>query len=129
MNNNTKVRLRISKQLFESLSNQILAESKKMNYGAGMEEVKTKKTKVPKSPEVAKTDKMKAMEEAADKVKKMEEYHDFDDDDDMGSDDMFGGAEIGTEEDLKKDLIKAGFSENEAAKTAAQLVKIGKTKK
>ncbi len=130
MNNNTKVRIRLSKQLFESLSKQIIAEAKKMDMsgGAYTEAVKTPKAK--KSPEVSKTDKMKAMEESTEKMKKVEEYNDFDDDDDhMGSDDMFGGAEMGTEEDLKKDLMKAGFSEEDAAKTAAQLVKIGKTKK
>lgn len=42
MKDNTKVRLHLSKQLFESLTKQVLAEGKK-NYGTGMEEVKGKK--------------------------------------------------------------------------------------
>lgn len=59
MKNNTKVRLHLSKQLFESLAKEVLTEAKgKMNLGAGMEEVKaTKKEK--KAPEVKATDKMK----------------------------------------------------------------------
>lgn len=44
MKNNTKVRLHLSKQLFESLASQVLAEAKgKKNFGAGMEEVKAPK--------------------------------------------------------------------------------------
>ena len=41
MKDSTKVRLHLSKQLFESLTKQVITESKK-NYGAGMEEVKGK---------------------------------------------------------------------------------------
>ncbi len=66
MNNNTKVRLRLSKELFESLSKQVLAEAKKMDMsgGAYTEAVKTPKTpKAPKSPEVKSTNKMKTMGE------------------------------------------------------------------
>lgn len=46
MKNNTKVRLHLSKQLFESLAKQVLTEAKgKKNFGAGMEEVKATKGK------------------------------------------------------------------------------------
>jgi hypothetical protein len=63
MNNNTKVRLHLSKNLFESLSQQILAEAKKadMSGGAYTEAVKIPKAK--KSPEVSKTNKMKTIGE------------------------------------------------------------------
>jgi hypothetical protein len=44
MKNNTKIRLHVSKHLFESLTKQVIAESKK-SYGAGMEEVKQPKMK------------------------------------------------------------------------------------
>ena len=40
MRNNTKVRLHLTKQLFESLTKQVVAESKGKHFGAGMEEVK-----------------------------------------------------------------------------------------
>ena len=40
MKNNTKIRLHLTKQLFESLTKQVVAESKGKHYGAGMEEVK-----------------------------------------------------------------------------------------
>jgi hypothetical protein len=65
MENNTKVRLHLSKQLFESLAKQVLTEAKtKQNLGAGMEEVKApKEKKEKKAPEVKATDKMKSMEE------------------------------------------------------------------
>jgi len=76
MKNNTKVRLHLSKQLFESLAKQVITESKK-NFGAGMEEVKVKKDKKEKAPEVKATDKMKSMEEmetrVAEKKGKVEE--------------------------------------------------------
>ena len=65
MKNNTKVRLRLSKQLFESLSKQIIAEAK-ANDGYT---VAVKQPKAPKesksqaaSPEVQKTDKEVTME-------------------------------------------------------------------
>ena len=65
MKNNTKVRLRLSKQLFESLSKQIIAEAK-ANDGYT---VAVKQPKMPKqskaqaaSPEVQKTDKEVTME-------------------------------------------------------------------
>jgi len=69
MNNNTKVRIHLSKQLFESLSREVLAEAKsgKKNWGAGMEEVKTKKA--PKSSEMKATNKMKTMDEMSSKEK------------------------------------------------------------
>ena len=60
MNNNTKIRLRLSKNLFESLTREILAESKRANDGYS---VAVKQPKMPKqskaqaaSPEVQKTD-------------------------------------------------------------------------
>ena len=66
MKNNTKVRLRLSKQLFESLSKQIIAEAK-ANDGYT---VAVKQPKMPKqsasqatSPEVQETDKEAMMEE------------------------------------------------------------------
>ena len=67
MNNNTRVRLHLSKQLFETLTREILAEAKKPNDGYS---VAVKQPKMPKqsksqatSPEVQKTDKEKTMEE------------------------------------------------------------------
>lgn len=46
MKNSTKIRLHLSKQLFESLAKQVLTEAKtKQNLGAGMEEVKATKEK------------------------------------------------------------------------------------
>lgn len=52
MKNNTKVRLHLSKQLFESLTKQVIAEAKgKKNFGAGMEEVKKPKAKKEKVEE------------------------------------------------------------------------------
>jgi hypothetical protein len=60
MNNNTKVRLHLSKQLFESLTKEIIKEAKKANDGYT---VAVKQPKMPKqsksqavSPEVQKTD-------------------------------------------------------------------------
>ena len=75
MNSNTKVRIRLSKQLFESLSKQIIAEAKKMDMsgGAYTEAVKTPKaSKAPKSPEVKATNKMETMGEEVEEGK-MEE--------------------------------------------------------
>ena len=72
MKNNTKVRLRLSKQLFESLSKQIIAEAK-ANDGYT---VAVKQPKMPKqsksqaaSPEVQKTDKEATMDEMSSKEK------------------------------------------------------------
>jgi hypothetical protein len=63
MNNNTKIRLRLSKNLFESITREILAEAKKgdMSGGAYTEAIKMPKAK--KNPEMKATDKMKSMEE------------------------------------------------------------------
>ena len=74
MKGNTVVRLRLTKGLFESLSQQVLAEAKQ-NFGAGMEVVKTPKaSKAPKSPEVKATNKMKTMGEGEmEETSKMEE--------------------------------------------------------
>lgn len=62
MKNNTKVRLHLSKQLFESLAKQVLAEAKKgdMSGGAYTEAVKISKVKKEKkASEVKATSKMK----------------------------------------------------------------------
>ncbi len=70
MKNSTKVRLHLSKQLFESLAKQVLAEAKgDMSGGAYTEAVKAPKAKKEKkAPEVKATDKMKSMEEMETKV-------------------------------------------------------------
>jgi hypothetical protein len=70
MKNNTKIRLHLSKNLFESLAKQVLAESKKgdMSGGAYTEAVKAPKAHKEKSPEVKKTDKMKTMGEMETRV-------------------------------------------------------------
>jgi hypothetical protein len=67
MNNNTRIRLRLSKNLFESLTREILAEAKRPNDGYS---VAVKQPKMPKqskaqaaSPEVQKTDREVTMEE------------------------------------------------------------------
>jgi len=73
MKNNTKVRLQLSKTLFESIARELLAESKKMNMsgGAYTEAVKMPKKakKVEEVNAVADTDKMKKMEEMSSKEK------------------------------------------------------------
>lgn len=70
MKNNTKIRLHLSKNLFESLAKQVLAESKKgdMSGGAYTEAVKAPKTHKENSPEVKKTNKMKTMGEMETRV-------------------------------------------------------------
>lgn len=65
MKNSTRIRLHLSKNLFESLAEQVLAEAKGMNYGAGMQEVKMKKDKKKvedKEHEDKKKDKVEEME-------------------------------------------------------------------
>lgn len=62
MNGNTKVRIRLTKQLFESLSKQVIAEAKKMDMSGGAYTEAVKAPKSPKSPEVSTTNKMKTME-------------------------------------------------------------------
>jgi hypothetical protein len=53
MKNNTKIRLHLTKQLFESLTKQVIAEAKmKHNLGAGMTELKAKKEKKAKVEEM-----------------------------------------------------------------------------
>ena len=65
MNNNTKIRLRLSKNLFESLTREILAEAKVNGGGAYTVAVKAPKAgKIKEVNAVADTDKMKKMEEA-----------------------------------------------------------------
>ena len=59
MNNNTKIRLRLSKNLFESLTREILAEAKVNGGGAYTEVVKMPKVgKIKEVNAVADTDKM-----------------------------------------------------------------------
>lgn len=124
MNNNTKLRIRGSRKLFESIALEILAEAKGgKSHAQKLTEKMMGKKKMQKMEEAPKEEK---------EVKKLKEFNDFEDDfeDDMPLDEPLGmGPEMGTEEDLKNDLIKAGFSEQDAIKTAAQLVKIAKTKK
>ena len=65
MNNNTKIRLRLSKNLFESITREILAEAKINGGGAYTVAVKAPKAeKIKEVNAVADTDKMKKMEEA-----------------------------------------------------------------
>lgn len=60
MKNNTKVRLHLSKQLFESLAKQVLAEAKKGDMSGG---AYTEAVKAPKAPKAPKADKeVKEME-------------------------------------------------------------------
>lgn len=75
MKNNTKIRLHLSKQLFESLAKQVITEAKKgdMSGGAYTEAVKAPKEKKEKSPEVKATDKMKHMGEMETKVAEKKE--------------------------------------------------------
>lgn len=67
MKNNTKVRLHLSKTLFENIVKEILSESKKMNMSGGAYTESVKMPKKAKKMEevnaVADTDKMKKMEE------------------------------------------------------------------
>ena len=86
MKNNTKIRLHLSKQLFESLTKQVIAESKK-NFGPGMTEVKAKKAKASKKEDIKETagmvdenmlsdlmDKLKTL--PADKLKQLKAFWD-----------------------------------------------------
>ncbi len=72
MNNNTKIRLHLSKNLFESIAKEVLAEAKKPNDGYT---VAVKQPKMPKqstdqakAPEVQKTDAEATMGEMETKV-------------------------------------------------------------
>jgi hypothetical protein len=75
MKNNTKIRLHLSKQLFESLTKQVLAEAKVNDgYSEAVKQPKqAKETKAQKAaPEVKSTDKMKKkMEEKMSSKEKM----------------------------------------------------------
>lgn len=62
MKNNTKIRLHLSKNLFESIAREVLAESKKMDMSGGAYTEAVKMPKVKKSAEKM-TDKMEKMEE------------------------------------------------------------------
>jgi hypothetical protein len=81
MKNNTKVRLHLSKQLFESLAKQVLAEAKKgdMSGGAYTEAVKAPKTsKAPKAPKAEKEVKeMETMTAEAPMKKDKEQVKEF----------------------------------------------------
>ncbi len=72
MKNNTKIRLHVSKALFENIAKEVLAEAKKMNMSGG---AYTETVKVPKQVKevnaVADTDKMKKMEEKMSSKEKM----------------------------------------------------------
>jgi uncharacterized protein YaaR (DUF327 family) len=70
MKNNTKIRLHLTKQLFESLTKQVIAESKGKHYGAGMEEVKS-----PKAPKMEAMKPKKGNHEL-DKLKEMKKQLD-----------------------------------------------------
>jgi hypothetical protein len=74
MNNNTKVRVHISKDLFESLAKQVLAEAKKMKGGSADHAMKLSK-KMPKLGENKEMVKAKKMEERAMMAKKDETKH------------------------------------------------------
>lgn len=64
MKNNTKIRLHLSKTLFESIAKEVLAEAKgDMSGGAYTEAVKMPKAKVKAGPAEKATDKMKKVEE------------------------------------------------------------------
>jgi len=72
MNNKTRIRLHLSKNLFESLSREILAEAKVNGGGAYTVAVKTPKTgKIKEVNAMADTDKMKKMEEKMSSKEKM----------------------------------------------------------
>lgn len=71
MKDSTIVRLRMSKQLFESLADQILAEAKDMSGGVYTEVVKQKKEKK-KAEDKKVEDKKEKVEEVKDKVEEME---------------------------------------------------------
>ena len=62
MKNNTKIRLHLSKNLFESIAREVLAESKKMDMSGGAYTEAVKMPKAKKSAEKM-TDKMEKMEE------------------------------------------------------------------
>lgn len=69
MKNNTNIRLHLSKNLFETIAKEVLAEAKVNGGGAYTEAVKVPKAKKEKSSEVKATDKMTKMEEMSSKEK------------------------------------------------------------
>ena len=77
MKNSTKVRLHLSKQLFESLTKQIIAESKKgdMSGGAYTEAVKAPKAKHDKAPKMHKGEEKKVSEMETKVAEKKGEKH------------------------------------------------------
>ena len=70
MKNNTKIRLHLSKQLFESLTKQVIAEAKMKNLGAGMTEIKAKKA--------PKKEKMEEMETRVAEKENMQQLKELD---------------------------------------------------
>ena len=68
MNNNTKVRLHLSKNLFETIAKEVLAEAKVNGGGAYTEMVKT-----PKAPKATKAGEPTPEKKATEKMAKMEE--------------------------------------------------------
>lgn len=124
MNNKTKIRLHLSKNLFESLTREILAEAKKANDGYT---VAVKQPKMPKqsksqatSPEVQKTDAEAMMGEVHPQAdtKKMEKMKEME----------MNVAEEGKMEKAKERLHKVmsdikGLSKEEKHKLHAALSK------
>jgi hypothetical protein len=106
MKNNTKIRLHLSKQLFETLTKQVLAEAKANDgYTVAVKQPKQAgETKAQKdAPEVKSTDKMKKMEEKMSSKEKMAKglYKETDDMEEMETKVAEGGLdEISSEMDL-----------------------------
>lgn len=69
MKNNTKIRLHLSKHLFETIAKEVILEAKKQDMSGGAYTEAVKMPKAKKSPEVKATDKMKKMEEMSSKEK------------------------------------------------------------
>lgn len=100
MKNNTKIRLHLSKQLFETLTKQVLAEAKANDgYTVAVKQPKqAKETKAQKAaPEVKSTDKMKKMEEKMSSKEKMAKglYKETDKMKEMGVGSGLSSANIG----------------------------------
>lgn len=78
MKNNTKIRLKLSKQLFESLAKQVLAEGKKgdMSGGAYTEAVKAPKASKSVEPKAPKSEEEKSHKNESPMKKK--KYHSLD---------------------------------------------------
>ncbi len=90
MKNNTKIRLHLSKRLFESIAKEVLAESKKMNMSGG---AYTEAVKMPKAK--------KSAEKMTNRMEKMEEVDAVGDTEKMRK--MY---EMSSKEKMKKGLYK-----------------------